>query len=231
MEENNQQEIVEISKIDDVIYIRFSSSLFFHPNQYRLLPASIPVLDFVGEGLKENEDAIRIINVLGFTATVDQGTYWMLSAERAAVVATHLNFENMVDPSKLTVMGYGNQYPIAENETEEGRKQNRRVELIVVGNEADEGFDVTDALDAYYNLDEFPMEGSAEETYQPNPEAIQPTKPETIEPTKPETIEPTNPETIEPTKPETIEPTSPDTVPVQTEDTGADVSGVSPYEH
>ena len=156
---HNQQDAIEISKINDVIYIRFSSSLFFQPDKYALLQSSIPTLNFIGGALSEHEDKIRMVNVLGFTATVDDGTYWMLSAERAAIVATHFNFITNFNPEKLTVIGYGNQYPVADNDTEEGRKQNRRVELIIVGNESAEGFDVTDALGEVYDTDTYP-EGS-----------------------------------------------------------------------
>ena len=167
IEENEQEDFVEIYKIDDVVYIRFSSAMFFKPDQYVLLDGSIPTLDFVGAGLKERQEDIRMINVLGFTATVDNGSYWMLSAERAAAVAIHFNYESGLDSSKITVLGYGNQYPVAENDTEEGRKKNRRVELVVVGNESAEGFDITDALGQFYNKDTYPVEGSGADAYLP----------------------------------------------------------------
>ncbi|MEG2213833.1 MAG: OmpA family protein, partial [Clostridiales bacterium] len=167
VQQNNQEEFVSISKQDGVIYIRFSSSLFFLPDEYVLRPESIPVLSFIGDGLKSYEDKIRMVNVIGYTATVDNGTYWRLSGERAATVATHFNFNCHFNPQKLTVIGYGNQYPVAPNDTEENRKKNRRVELIIIGNESATDFDVNDALGNYYDPSLYPTDGGVNDIYLP----------------------------------------------------------------
>jgi len=55
---------------------------------------------------------------------------WELSSARAAALARALTNYG-VDPSRIIVIGYGEQYPIASNETEEGRTKNRRVNLII----------------------------------------------------------------------------------------------------
>ncbi len=143
-------EQVEIEKIDDVIYISYNSAYFFEPNEYVLLPSSIPILEFTGKGLKEYEENIRMVNVLGFTATIANGQYWMLSAQRAGVVASHFNYVSDFPDNKLVVLGFGNQYPVAPNDTEENMRQNRRVELIIVGTETSNDFDVVEALDEMY---------------------------------------------------------------------------------
>lgn len=148
--QNNQQDAIEISMVDNIMYIRFNSSLFFEPDQYVLRQVSLPVLKFIGDGLKNFEPHIKMVNVLGFTATVQNGTYWMLSGERAAVVADFFNADCGFDAEKLTVIGYGNRYPVATNDTEEGRKQNRRVELVIVGNNSPEDFNIADSLDKLY---------------------------------------------------------------------------------
>ncbi len=163
VEENNRNEDIQMIMVDDVVYIRFSSSVFFNPDQYTLREDSLEVLDVVGSGLKEYEESIRMINVLGFTATVQDGEYWMLSAERAAVVASRFNFTHDFPNNKLTVIGYGNQYPVASNDSEEGMRQNRRVELIVAGIGSPEDFNMTEFLGEYYNSELFPQHGSTED--------------------------------------------------------------------
>jgi chemotaxis protein MotB len=55
---------------------------------------------------------------------------WELSASRAAAVARVLVSEG-VSPSLLSATGYGEQYPIASNNTETGRAKNRRVVVII----------------------------------------------------------------------------------------------------
>ncbi len=60
---------------------------------------------------------------------------WELSAARAATVARVLNSYGIPN-DRLLVTGYGDQYPIADNSTEEGRSQNRRVDIIIAKNRA-----------------------------------------------------------------------------------------------
>lgn len=55
---------------------------------------------------------------------------WELSAARAAVVGRILNSFG-ISEDRLLVTGYADQYPIADNATEEGRSQNRRVNIII----------------------------------------------------------------------------------------------------
>ena len=106
VEKHDSNDEVELSFDSGIIYIRFSTTLFFEPDEYVLRQDSLPVLDFISAGLKEYEDKIRMVNVIGYTATVPNGTsYWMLSGERAATVATYFNNKNNFDPQKLTVMG------------------------------------------------------------------------------------------------------------------------------
>jgi transforming growth factor-beta-induced protein len=55
-----------------------------------------------------------------------------LSEERAQAVVDYL-IAGGVDPSQLTAVGYGEGLPIADNETDEGRAQNRRIEFAILG--------------------------------------------------------------------------------------------------
>ena len=55
-----------------------------------------------------------------------------LSEQRANTVRDYLAKEG-VDGQTMTSIGYGPQYPVASNDTVAGRKQNRRVELVVSG--------------------------------------------------------------------------------------------------
>ncbi len=159
--ENNYADSIEISKVDDVIYIRFNDALFFLPDSYTLLSSSLPLLEFIGGGLSSYEDSIKMINVIGHTATVDVGTYWMLSGQRAATVVNYLNYEAGIDGKKLLPMGYGNQYPVAPNDTEEGRLQNRRCEFVIISEDSDSDFVVYEQLEQLYDAPQTGAEGDA----------------------------------------------------------------------
>lgn len=77
--------------------------------------------------------------VLGYTDNVPIGpslraTYpsnWYLSAQRAAAVAHYLDTEHGIRTSTLEIEAFGPSSPVAPNETPEGRRQNRRVEIHV----------------------------------------------------------------------------------------------------
>ena len=56
---------------------------------------------------------------------------WELSAGRAASVV-HLLAANGVDPAAMAAVGYGEHRPVADNDTAEGRRQNRRVLIVVL---------------------------------------------------------------------------------------------------
>lgn len=58
---------------------------------------------------------------------------WELSTARAMTVVSLLVDQAGFDPKKVSVAGYGEYRPIADDSTPEGRKMNRRVDLVVLG--------------------------------------------------------------------------------------------------
>jgi chemotaxis protein MotB len=63
-------------------------------------------------------------------STVRFRSNWDLSTARATAVIAKLAAEGMQSP-RLSAAGYGEFRPVADNATEEGRKLNRRVDLVV----------------------------------------------------------------------------------------------------
>ena len=57
-----------------------------------------------------------------------------LSQQRANAVANVLKINN-VPRGRLTILGYGEKNPVADNTAESGREQNRRVEFAIVAND------------------------------------------------------------------------------------------------
>jgi len=57
---------------------------------------------------------------------------WDLSTARAMAVAMMLIDESGVDPQRMSIAGYGEFHPAASNDSAEGRKANRRVDIVVV---------------------------------------------------------------------------------------------------
>jgi OOP family OmpA-OmpF porin len=91
------------------------------------------VLDEAAEILRDQPNVD--IAVDGHTDAIGGDAYnQKLSERRAAAVASYLAAHG-VTASRLHTRGYGESHPVASNDTDEGRAQNRRVELNVVGDE------------------------------------------------------------------------------------------------
>ncbi len=57
---------------------------------------------------------------------------WELSTARAAAVVRHFQWTHRMEPERFAVVGYGQYAPVADNNTETGRRQNRRVRIAVL---------------------------------------------------------------------------------------------------
>src|SRR5512134_3361643 len=89
-----------------------------------------PVLDKVASTLAEYDKTV--IEVAGHTDSVGSDTYnQQLSERRANNVATYLSGRG-VSNARIVTIGAGEAHPVATNDNEEGRAQNRRVEITIV---------------------------------------------------------------------------------------------------
>ena len=78
-----------------------------------------------------NQYPQTLIDVVGHADAVGSDTYNQgLSERRASSVASYMVSRNVL-PARLFVAGQGERQPIASNDTEAGRAQNRRVEIIL----------------------------------------------------------------------------------------------------
>ena len=154
------------------VYIRFQDDIFFDSDEYYLRQSAYPVLDVIGDAIHNVEDEIYIISINGHTAQVDDPNYavsdWMLSSERASSVAIYFEEEKQIDPQKMRPMGYGKNYPIASNDTPEGRQKNRRVDMAIVKNsEGVVAGDMEQVLQSLFDPTSFPTTGGVSDLFTP----------------------------------------------------------------
>ena len=82
--------------------------------------------------LSDQQNNRTYIDVYGHTDSTGAAAYnQRLSERRAAAVALYLESRG-VQAARVATRGFGMTQPIASNETEEGRAQNRRVEIKIV---------------------------------------------------------------------------------------------------
>lgn len=166
VEEKNLSDSIEVMKNgDNVVYIRFHNSIFFEPDKAVLRSEANEILNYLGDCLYAVQNDIYVISINGHTADVGNDNYavsdWLLSSERAAVVADYFDSTKDIEAVKLRPMGYGRAYPIADNSTIEGRQQNRRVDMTIVRSAGDAAGDarVQKELASLFDPDQFPTSG------------------------------------------------------------------------
>ncbi len=114
------------------IKVEINAEVLFAPGEALLGAQAVSALSAVAQVLAGSEFPIVIE---GHTDNVPINTYrfpsnWELSAVRASSVV-RLFVNSGVEPARLTAAGYGDQRPVADNETPESRSQNRRVTLLI----------------------------------------------------------------------------------------------------
>jgi outer membrane protein OmpA-like peptidoglycan-associated protein len=108
--------------------------VLFAFNSAELTPEASGNLDALGRALTSAGLAPCCFRIEGHTDAVGGEEYNNeLSLRRARSVATYLSRKFGVDASRLLAAGFGKRQPIADNETEEGRQKNRRVQIVNLG--------------------------------------------------------------------------------------------------
>lgn len=126
----------EVERVDDGIVITFdeNSGVNFDTGKYNINAASQANLDKLTGILREYQDTN--VMVIGHTDSVGSDESNMLLSERRAKAVTNYFTSNKgLNPSRFTTNWYGEQTPVGDNATAEGRAQNRRVNIVIVPNE------------------------------------------------------------------------------------------------
>ena len=109
--------------------IELPSEVLFEHDSDKLLPGAAPSLDDAARRILERGGARA--SVLGHTDDTGDDAYNLdLSRRRAEAVARYLE-EKGVDRAKIAVEGYGESRPTESNATDDGRRRNRRVEILI----------------------------------------------------------------------------------------------------
>lgn len=136
--QNDLSSSVSVEKSAAHIYIRFQDSVFFDGNSSVLKDEGKKMLEEIFPGIRVISNAIKRITVSGHTAYgISDVNDWDLSSARACSVVKYMEFRSVVSTEQLKVEGDAWTNPVASNDTEEGRAQNRRVEMVILRNDLD----------------------------------------------------------------------------------------------
>lgn len=140
---------------DNRMLIQLPGDVLFDSGKDSLKPEGITILEQVAEAIKNDSDlSKREFQVAGHTdsAPLRGGFFrdnWGLSTMRARSVLVYLTEAapkgGGLDPTNWSAAGYADTDPVANNDSDDGRAKNRRVELVVVPN-VEEMLDLDNAI-------------------------------------------------------------------------------------
>jgi chemotaxis protein MotB len=128
---------LQVRQYKDMLTVDVAEQMFFDSGRANLKSSGKAVLKKVGEVLKGYDD--KVIRVVGHTDNVPLAkalqkvfpSNWELSAARATTVVRYLQ-EVGIPPERMVATGRAEYAPIAPNDTAEGRKKNRRIEITLI---------------------------------------------------------------------------------------------------
>lgn len=151
------KELQENGKIDVFqdkrgIVIRMNDTAIFDSGSAEIRKSAIEAIDglsVVIEGMKEN------IQIEGHTDNIPINSLqfpsnWELSSARATSIVRRF-IEGGIDPKRLTAIGYGEYRPVADNDSEESRAKNRRVDIVLL-NSAEQNNNSSQFVNPFANI-------------------------------------------------------------------------------
>jgi outer membrane protein OmpA-like peptidoglycan-associated protein len=128
-EMNEELEGVTIQRVEEGIAVSFDSGILFGFDSSSLRPEARENLEKLSEILSRDDETILM--VVGHTdATGDENYNMRLSERRAQSAANYMISQGLSD-SRVKTEGRGENEPIADNSSEEGQQENRRVEVAI----------------------------------------------------------------------------------------------------
>lgn len=131
-----QQGLANVEKVGDQILISLSAANSFRSGYAELQPAFTDTLRNVGDSVTRAGGNVQVSGhtddiPIAFSERFDSN--WDLSAARAASVADFFFANNEIDSDRVSVFGYADTKPVADNGNAAGRAQNRRIEILIDG--------------------------------------------------------------------------------------------------
>lgn len=131
--QNRRVEIIVIGEVRALDAMRFPSVALFPRRSAELTEEGKQLIEKHRQSAREQMRRASYIEIVGHTDDVGDDDYNLgLSLQRAESVFNYL-VETGMDVSNVSIVGRGEKMPIASNSTPEGRAENRRVEILLLG--------------------------------------------------------------------------------------------------
>lgn len=134
VKKKNLESQVQIERVEQGIKVTLGDSLTFNSGSAVLLPGAKKVLEKISSVM---DSSVLSVETRGHTDNVpvsDASPYrsnWHLGAARAVSVLLYIKEKSQLEPRKFKASSFGEYKPIANSNTAEGRRRNRRVEIFI----------------------------------------------------------------------------------------------------
>jgi chemotaxis protein MotB len=167
---------VSVEQIGNTVTISLNdlvNQLEYEPGEAQIKPTGIKILKQISEYLKHDTDNEILVEGhtdnqrIGPTLVKHYPTNQELSEARASLIVRYF-IESGIDPEALTAIGYADTRPVSTNARDDGRKRNRRIEIVLTPRQ----------------VDVLPEEAAATElppAAEPKPADLQPVESESVE--------------------------------------------------
>jgi outer membrane protein OmpA-like peptidoglycan-associated protein len=132
-EMRQDMENARVERVGEGIKITFDSGILFAIDSYQLQPAATANIESLVKILNKYPDTNILIE--GDTDNTGSDDYNQRLSERRAESVDNYQTSLGVAASRISTVGLGESNPVASNDTEDGRRQNRRVEVAIFANE------------------------------------------------------------------------------------------------
>jgi chemotaxis protein MotB len=128
---------IELVEMEDTLKVVFIDKILFDSGSIDINQKGRKLLLVVADSVRSHTDQKVVVEghtdnkPLGASLRARFPSNWELSTARAAAVVRFLQEEGHLQPERLSARGYSFYRPLASNDTEAGRHQNRRIEIIL----------------------------------------------------------------------------------------------------
>ena len=129
----SELENAEVERVGEGIKVTFDNAILFDFDSAELRSNARTNLNELAASMTDFEGAELLI--VGHTDSQGSESYNQQLSERRASSAAEYLIEQGLRPSRISTQGKGESEPVASNETEAGRQQNRRVEVAIFASE------------------------------------------------------------------------------------------------
>ncbi len=137
LKEEIAAEEIKLVEMKDTLKVVFIDKILFDSGSVEINQKGKEILLVLADSIRAQKDQNLLVEghtdntPLGPTLKERFPSNWELSTARAAAVARFLQKEGRLQPARLSVCGYSYYRPLASNQTKDGRRQNRRIEIIL----------------------------------------------------------------------------------------------------